>query len=130
MRGRKPAQYKLSASDRRYLNEVVTNGQMIQRIANRARALLALGRGERIVEIIGWLGVGRTSLWYLWQRYLERGVEAIFDAERSGRPPVFSPSGTSPDRARRLHRSERVWAASASLGLPHPAASGDRASHC
>lgn len=92
MRGRKPNDYKLGASDRRYLNEIAAQGQLILRIANRARALLALDRGERIVEIGRWLGLSRTTLWYLWQRYLERGVEVIFDEERSGRPAVFSPS--------------------------------------
>jgi Winged helix-turn helix len=97
MKGRKPAEYKLNTKDRRYLQEVASEGQMIQRVANRARALLALDRGERVVEIVQWLGIGRTSLWELWQRYLEQDVEAIFDQERSGRPPIFSPSGTSSD---------------------------------
>lgn len=97
MKGRKPAEYKLNAKDRRYLLEVASDGQMIQRVANRARALLALDRGERIVAIVLWLGVGRTSLWGLWGRYLDYGVEAIFDQERSGRPPLFSPSGTGRD---------------------------------
>ena len=97
MKGRKPAEYKLNAKDRRYLLEVASEGQMIQRVATRARALLALDRGERVVEIVQWLGIGRTCLWELWQRYLEYGSEAIFDQERSGRPPVFSPSRTSRD---------------------------------
>lgn len=97
MKGRKPAEYKLNTKDRRYLQELASEGQMIQRVANRARALLALDRGERIVTIVLWLGIGRTSLWELWQRYLEQGVEAIYDQERSGRPAVFSPSGTSSD---------------------------------
>ncbi len=95
MKGRKPAEYKLNPKDRRYLQEVANEGQMVQRVANRARALLALDRGERVVAIVLWLGIGRTSLWELWQRYLALGVEAIYDQERSGRPPVFSPFGTS-----------------------------------
>jgi hypothetical protein len=103
VRGRKPNNYKLDAFDRRYLNEIATNGQLILRIANRARALLALDRGERIVDILRWLGLSRTSLFYLWQRYLERGIDAIFDEERSGRPPVFSPYREGRDRESRLH---------------------------
>jgi len=90
MRGRTPSEYKLSAQDRRYLTEIVKNGQLIQRVANRARVLLALDRGDRVVEILRWTGMTRMAVWYLWQRYLERGVEAIFDGERSGRPTVFS----------------------------------------
>jgi hypothetical protein len=96
MKGRKPSEYKLNANDRRYLNQIVTDGQVIQRVANRPRVLLALDRGERIVDILPWVGMSRMAVWYLWQRYLERGVDAIFDDQRSGRPPIFSP-----DRARR-----------------------------
>ncbi len=103
---------------------------MIQRVANRARALLALDRGERIVDIVRWLAISRASLWYLWQRYLERGVEAIFDEERSGRPAVFSLSRKSQHRACRLHRSARLWARVDPLGLSHPGASCDRAGYC
>ncbi len=50
MRGRKPARYKLSAKDRRYLTEIATDGQLIQWIAKRARVLLTLDRGEWISE--------------------------------------------------------------------------------
>lgn len=103
MRGRWPDEHKLHAWDRKYLSEITADGQLIQRVATRARALLALDRGERIVEIVRWLGLSRTTLWYLWQRYTERGVEVIFDVERSGRPPVFSPARTSRDRAGGLH---------------------------
>jgi|AntDryMetagUQ255_1029468.scaffolds.fasta_scaffold16783_2 biotin operon repressor len=129
MRGRKPDAYKLPASDWRYLNELANEGQLIQRVATRARALLALARGERIVAIVRWLGISRTSIWELWQRYLERGVEAVFDEERSGRPLVFSPSRTCQDRARRLHRPSDVWTEPESLGLPLSAASRSRASN-
>ena len=100
MRGRYPETYTLRAEDRHELNRIGADGQVAQRIATRARALLALDRGERIVEIVRWLGRSRAALWYLWQRYLQHGPAAVFDDERSGRPPVFSPSGASHDRAR------------------------------
>lgn len=103
MRGRLPSEHKLTAKARRYLTAIVRDGQLLQRIANRARALLALDQGERIVEILRWTGLSRMGVWHLWQRYLERGIEAIFDDERSGRPATFPPSGTSQDRARRLY---------------------------
>jgi hypothetical protein len=63
MKGRKPAEYKLSVNDWRYLNEIVTDGQLLQRVANRARILLALDRGERIVEILPWVRVSRLTVW-------------------------------------------------------------------
>ena len=124
MRGRLPSEYKLRANARRYLTEVVKDGQLIQRIANRARALLALDRGERIVEIVRWTGMSRMGVWHLWQRYAERGVEAIFDEERSGRPAVFSPARTCPDRARGLHRANRIWTGVDPVGLSQSATSG------
>ena len=101
MKGRKPAEYKLNANDRRHLNEIVKDGQLIQRVANRARVLLALDRGERIVDILPWVGMSRMAIWLLWRRYLERGVDAIFDDERSGRPPVC-PATTTFSRQRQL----------------------------
>ncbi|MCA1606888.1 MAG: helix-turn-helix domain-containing protein [Acidobacteria bacterium] len=130
MRGRMPSEYKLSLNERHYLTEVVKDGQLIQRIANRARVLLALDRGERIVEILRWTGLSRMGVWHLWQRYLERSVEAIFDEDRSGRPEVFSPARTRPDRARGLHRASRIWIGVDSLGLPQSATSSDRGGDC
>src|SRR5215510_15933718 len=124
MRGRYPETYTLSAGDRRGLSQIVADGQIAQRIATRARALLALDRGERIVEIARWLEVSRTTLWYLWQRYRQRGLEAAFDEERSGRPAVFSPARTSPHRADGLHRARQLWRARDPLGLSHLATSG------
>ena len=103
MRGRLPSEYKLKLNDKRDLTAIVKDGQLMQRIANRARALLALDRGERIVEILRWTGLSRMGVWHLWQRYSERGIDAIFDEERSGRPPTFSPSEASRDRESRVY---------------------------
>jgi hypothetical protein len=97
MKGRKPFVYRLRAAERRYLRVIVGDGQQAQRVATRARTLLALDRGERIVEILRWLGVSRMGGWHLWQRYQQRGVTAIFDGKRSGRPVGFSPAGAGPD---------------------------------
>ena len=124
MRGRPPLAYVLKAADRQRLQQIANDGQVLHRVARRARALLALDRGERIVEIVHWMGVERTSLWQVWQRYQQRGVEAIFDAPRSGRPPVFSPSATGHDRALRLHGPQRLRGAPAPVGLPQLATGG------
>ena len=54
MKGRKPFVYRLRAAERCYLRVIVGEGQQSQRVAMRARAVLALDRGERIVmEIAG-----------------------------------------------------------------------------
>jgi Winged helix-turn helix len=103
MKGCKPAEHRLGAVDRHYLREIVRDGQQLQRVARRAHILLALDRGERIVEIMRWLGVSRMGVWHVWQRYQQRGVAAIFDEERSGRPVVFSPPRAGANRADRLY---------------------------
>jgi hypothetical protein len=97
MRGRKPLEYRSREGDRRSLQAMLADGHLMQRVANRARALLALDRGERTGDIVPWLGWSRMDLWHLWQRYEQCRVDAIFDAERSGRPPVFSPARPHPD---------------------------------
>jgi ERCC4-related helicase len=56
MKGRKPLEYRLHEADRQYLHTLLADGELIQRVANRARALLALDRGERIHAIGHWLG--------------------------------------------------------------------------
>jgi Winged helix-turn helix len=90
MRGRTPSEYQLEARDRAELQRLLSDGLLPQRVARRIQALLALDRGERIVAIVHWVGLSPAALWYLWHRYQERGPGAIFDAERSGRPAVFS----------------------------------------
>jgi hypothetical protein len=102
MRGRPPSPRHLPPADRRYLGAIVRDGHVIQRVASRARALLALADGEALPVVRHWTGLGRTALWDLWGRYQARGVDAIYDADRSGRPPTFPPwraRGSSASRA-------------------------------
>src|SRR3989442_9071643 len=127
MKGRRPLEYRLDETERYFLQEVAAEGQLRQRVTTRARALLALDRGERIGEIVRWLGLSRMGLWHLWQRYLQRGVEAIFDVERSGRPLIFSPAAAGHDRADGVYGAQGLWPALAPLGLPQPPAGRSRA---
>jgi hypothetical protein len=123
LRGRTSQAYRLRAGDRPALQAVLGDGQLIQRVANRARALWALERGARLGDTAHWLGWSRMGRWYGWPRYEPYGVDAVFDAERSGRPPVFPPTRTCPDCTRRLHRSRRRWLAPGPMGWPPLAAS-------
>jgi hypothetical protein len=117
MKGGKPAVYHLSAVDRRYLHAMVREGSQPQRVARRAHILLALDRGERIVEIMQWLNVSRMGVWHIGQRYHQRGVEAIVDEERSGRPVGFSPAGARANRAESVYRPGSLRGAPHTLGL-------------
>lgn len=63
MRGRTPLPYRLSKADRQSLHVMLADGQLRHRVAKRAQPLLALDRGERIVELVHWLGWSRMGLW-------------------------------------------------------------------
>jgi hypothetical protein len=121
-RGRYPVAYRLKAADRRSWEQVASEGQVLQRVAKRAQALLALGRGERILEVVHWTGLRRTRLWRLWQRSPQRGAGAIFAAPRRGRPGGFSLPATGHDRTYRLHGPQRLRAAPVPGGLSQLAA--------
>lgn len=61
MAGQRVVAYRVRAADRRYLEAIARDGQMIQRVANRARALLALARGETSAAIERWTAVSRMG---------------------------------------------------------------------
>jgi hypothetical protein len=63
MRGRKPSEYGLRQEDRDYLNELLRNGLLPLREANRVQALLVLDLGERIEEIVDWIGLSCGAVW-------------------------------------------------------------------
>jgi hypothetical protein len=102
MQGRTPRAYQVSEADRQYVQAIVADGHLIQRVGHRAQALLALDRGARRPEMGHGLGWRRMGLWSLWQRDQPDGVDAICAAERRGRPPGFSPAAARAPRARRV----------------------------
>lgn len=92
MRGREPHRVELSESDRTALCRVVHDGRSEQRVARRARILLAMAdQAPAVAELADHLEVSRKAVWALCRRYEERGLQAIHDAARSGRPRVFPP---------------------------------------
>ncbi len=100
MKGRKPRLVSLSEGDKSELQRIVGSGKTEQRIARRARILLALSSPQTMVnEVAKYVQMTPTAIWQICRRYEERGIEAIYDAPRSGRPRVFSPLGQSADRA-------------------------------
>jgi hypothetical protein len=56
MRGRTPLPCHSREPDRQVLQALLADGHLPQRVANSARAPLALDRGERIQAIVYWLG--------------------------------------------------------------------------
>ena len=80
----------LSDKDRSVVEEIRSKGVHHSREVNRAHVLACLDRGVPEAQIRSVLGIGRTALWRTRLAYLQGGVElAVFDVERSGRPPQY-----------------------------------------
>lgn len=96
MGGRPPHLIELSSDDYFYLDGLVKDGRTEQRVARRARLLIEMSNPDTIVEELAErFEQARNTIWDLCRRDEEIGVEAVFDAPRSGRPRVFSPSAKS-----------------------------------
>lgn len=91
MRRRPPHLITLSPADCVELERVLRDGRLEQRVARRARVLLAMNDAETVmVDLARQVQQTPTAIWYLCRRYEARGLEAIYDAPRSGRPPGLS----------------------------------------
>lgn len=94
MRRRPPHLIELSEQDQQFLEHLARDGCMEQRVARRARILLAMADPKTVVDqLADKVEVTRVAIWKLCRRYEEIGIEAIFDAPRSGRPWEISPLG-------------------------------------
>ncbi|WP_224373249.1 helix-turn-helix domain-containing protein [Hyalangium versicolor] len=74
------------------MESLVRDGRTEQRTARRARILLAMAEPDTVVtELADKFEVDRTTIWLLCRRFEEVGVQAVWDAPRSGRPRELSP---------------------------------------
>jgi transposase len=98
MRRHPPRLIRILAQDKSYLEKLVRDGHTEQRIARRARVLLAMANPGTMVEDLAYrLGISRTTIWNVCRRYEQSGLGALHDAPRSGRPREVSPPGTGRD---------------------------------
>jgi len=98
MRRRPPHLIELSEQDQQELASLVCDGRTEQRVARRARILLAMADPETIVEHLAKkVELTRVAVWKLCRRYEETGIEAVFDAPRPGRPWEISPLAAGRD---------------------------------
>lgn len=90
MRGRKPKPVKLKRKDVTELRDLLRDGQTPQRVAQRARILLAHAHGERVAQVATKVEQDPTTVWRVCERYRQGGLQAaLYDAARSGRPRAF-----------------------------------------
>jgi hypothetical protein len=108
MRRRPPRLIRLVPEETSYLERLVRDGRTEQRIARRARALLAMADPATIVsELADRLELDRRTIWALCRRFDELGVDVVMDAPRSGRPRELSPPPASRGGAAGVLRTGR-----------------------
>ena len=116
MRRRPQRHIHLSPEEVSYLKKLVRDGHTEQRIARRARVLLAMADPATIVsELVGRLELDRRTIWALCRRFDEFGVDVVMDAPRSGRPRELSPPPARRGGAPGVLRAGRSRAAHDSL---------------
>lgn len=90
MRVRQPIPLVLKPKEITTLQALLSQGTLPQRVAHRARILLARTRGCSVDQVTVKVDQDRTTVWRVCQRYLHSSLEAaLYDAPRSGRPRVF-----------------------------------------
>lgn len=90
MRGRKPEPLELKPKDARELRRLLREGHTPQRVAQRARMLLACAQAKRTGQVASKVDQHRTTVWRVCERYRQAGLPAaLYDAPRAGRPRVF-----------------------------------------
>ncbi len=87
MRRRPPHPVTLSRAERRELDNLVYDGHTEQRIARRARILLAMSDPETVVsDLATQVDYTPTGVWYVCRRFEAFGLDAVYNSERLGRP--------------------------------------------
>lgn len=87
MRRRPPHPVSLSRAERRELDDLVHDGHTEQRVARRARLLLAMSDPEAVVsDLAAQVDDTPTGVWYVCRRFEAIGLDAVYNGERSGRP--------------------------------------------
>lgn len=91
MRRRPPKVVHLEREERQEMQYLLGDGRTEQRVARRCRVLLAMEDPETIIDSLAHeVRMTRTGVWYVCRRYESAGLDAIYDAPRTGRPREIS----------------------------------------
>ena len=77
---------KLSEADRKYLEKLVSRGELAVKIYRRAIGLLELDRGQSYSAVAGILKVNHNTVTTWATKYKTEGLSCLQDKPRSGRP--------------------------------------------
>jgi len=80
---------KLTETERQELEALTSRGEVQVRVYKRARILLLADEGLKDAQITERVGVGRTTVGRIRQRYGVEGVGAVAERPRPGRPHTF-----------------------------------------
>lgn len=79
----------LTETDKKYLTELLSKGQVKARISRRATGLLQLNQGVTLQNVADLLGVNYNTVAAWRDNYLTDGLDCLPDKPRSGRPITF-----------------------------------------
>jgi len=82
----KKAHLKLNETDERYLNELLSKGQVKARVSRRAMALLQLNKGATLQAVADTLKVQHRTVSIWRSNYLKNRLDFLEDKPRLGRP--------------------------------------------
>jgi len=82
----KKAHLKLNETDERYLNELLSKGQVKARVSRRAMALLQLNKGATLQVVADTLKVQHWTVSIWRNNYLKNRLDFLEDKPRLGRP--------------------------------------------
>ena len=82
----KRQQLELSDAERSSLTSLISSGQLPAKVFRRATALLELSRGKSLAEVAQTLAVTYQTVAAWRDGYHDRGLDALHDQARSGRP--------------------------------------------
>ncbi len=77
---------ELSEAEISSLTSLISDGQLPAKLFRRATALLELSRGKSLTEVAKTLSVTYQTVATWRDNYLTRGLDALHDQARSGRP--------------------------------------------
>ena len=99
MRGRKPRWLSVAAHDQPILEQLARSRTLPWFQVQRARAVLAMARGERVQTVAWQMQCAPSTVWRLCRRYEQIGLAGILaEAPRSGHPPESPPPAARADR--------------------------------
>jgi transposase len=79
----------LTDKDRTTMEELLAKGTLAAKTFRRATALLELDRGKTLHDVAATLNVAYITVAAWRDGYKSKGLDALYDAPRSGRPPVI-----------------------------------------